>query len=256
MRAECPPLIQYWHSSDLPDYILELVDTFSERNPGMPHLLFHRETAAELIAAHFGERHLSAFHSCAVPAMQADYFRYCAVHSLGGVYADADFRCVGCLSPMLDGPGNLFQGRKGPIRNGLFAIRSRAHPLLAMAIEIATTNIENRWGNHVGFTTGPLVFTALYRVWKAGSPAQLRGALPPAFHESRLATTVERAIDMYGPIERAFDGVRVSTHEDSTAFVMAPGRRNLPYKAGAQHWTNWRGSIYLSPTLPENEAAG
>ncbi|HSN78450.1 MAG TPA: DNA topoisomerase, partial [Anaerolineae bacterium] len=36
---------------------------------------------------------------CAIPAMQADYFRYCAALADGGVWADVDLRCQRALRP-------------------------------------------------------------------------------------------------------------------------------------------------------------
>lgn len=70
------PLVQYWHSPKIPSDVAELMQSFHDHNLDMEHLNF------------------SAFRSCAVPAMQADYFRYCAALALGGICVDADFRCL------------------------------------------------------------------------------------------------------------------------------------------------------------------
>src|SRR5690348_1645791 len=87
------PIIQYWHSEQVPEQIAELTATFRDLNPALPHLVFSEAKAEEFIAEHFEAREVAAFRSCAVPAMQADYFRYCAALALGGIYSDVSFYC-------------------------------------------------------------------------------------------------------------------------------------------------------------------
>src|SRR5262245_47838054 len=144
--VDAPPLVQYWHSESIPGYIEDLLATFRDHNPSMRHMVFNEGTATEFIARHYGERELRAFHACAVPAMQADYFRYCAVHVLGGTYVDVDFRCERPLDGLaeFDGMGQLFEREHGGIVNGIFIFTSPRHPVLSLALEIATANIEQR----------------------------------------------------------------------------------------------------------------
>lgn len=239
------PIVQYWHSTDVPDYIERLVASFREKNPGLRHLLFHRESARELIATQLGERELSAFDACAVPAMQADYFRYCAMYALGGICADADYACRCALAPLLNGRavGNLFEG-EGPVLNGLFAFRVSRHPLVRMAIDIATENIEHRRGGRASMATGPLVFTALRNLWRAGSIERLREGVRPEGRWHALGRTMEAAMSRHGPIELAFDGVVISPLPALFEWVEPQDPKNLPYKSGSRHWANWRGSMF------------
>lgn len=238
-----PPLIQYWDDPAMPDYIADLVATFDGRNPDMRHLLFNERTAGDFIAEHFGERHLAAFRACAVPAMQADYFRYCAVYKLGGLYADADFLCLRPLRGLLeDGNGHLFEHPNGPVLNGLFAFRSPGHSLLAMAIEVATGNIECRSYASVAMATGPAIFSGLLRLYEAGSLEALR-ALAPGWE----AASLDKAVEEHGPISRAFEGVRVAGRAEMLTWVQIPAAE-LAYKSEPSYWANHRGSIYRDST--------
>jgi hypothetical protein len=243
------PIVQYWHGDDIPPYIEALISTVREHNPDRPHLLFDERSAAETIAENFGERHLAAFQACAVPSMQADYFRYCAIHSLGGIYLDADLACIACLDTLVESEAQLFKHAAGPMVNSFFGFPDAGHPLLEMTVEIATVSIEKRWTNHVGFATGPLIFTGLERIWRAGSPEALRGTLDPVW--ARALELARPVIEAHGPIERAFDGVRISPGAAMSAWIAAPDQDDLLYKKDDQYWFNWQGSIYRSaPPAP------
>ena len=186
-------LIHYWHDADRPERIAETLAGFKRHNPDLEQLEFDEDSAERFIAAHYGAREVSAFRACAVPAMQADYFRYCAIHTLGGVYADANFRCAGSVRPQIEGSrtGTLF-GRQDPVPdwlaaefrwpypvghfravvNSMFGFRASGHPLLELAIRVATANTERRVADGpvgVWLTTGPGIFTSAYLLRELGS---------------------------------------------------------------------------------------
>jgi len=96
------PIIQYWHTPELPDHIAKLTGSFVRRNPEREYLLFNRRTAGEFIAECLGEREVRAFAACGPPAMQADCLRYCATLHYGGVWCDADFACLCDLTPLVE----------------------------------------------------------------------------------------------------------------------------------------------------------
>lgn len=235
---EPPPIVQYWHREAIPDYVEAMLATFRERNPDFRHLVFSEPAAERFIGERFGARELAAFRSCAVPAMQADYFRYCAVLALGGVYVDVDERCIAGLRPLLPvaGRGRLFLRPPGAVINGLFAFGAPGHPFLELALEIATTNIERRHCDQVYFTTGPPIFTYLYYLYRLGSvEAACERVAGSGFekHFRVYAQTVEDPIRL----SLAFEGVTVSPMEESRAFIGTPGIP-FPYKQTAGHWTN------------------
>lgn len=236
-----PPIIQYWHSESVPDYIADLLQSFDDLNPDLGHLVFSAPEAEEFIAERFTVREVAAFRACAVPAMQADYFRYCAVLALGGIYADADFRCLAGLRPLLppSGGGCLFRSRRGNIMNGAFAFGSGGHRFLELALEIATANIERRLCDSVNFVTGPPIFITLAALGVCGSFDKLiaRSAGTPL---GKFAGPYCEAIGNYDRVAAAIEGVTVAMSMD--AFFRH--EIELPYKRSNTYWANAKGKIF------------
>lgn len=178
-------------------------------DPGFDYSAFDCEAADGLIAAHFDGTTLAAFRQCAVPAMQADLFRYCAIYALGGLYIDADADNAGTLPDMLRrlaSPRGALMTRSGRIANDVIFIRAPGDPLLARTIEIAVDNITRRLSNNVWMITGPGIFTALY------------------------ANSNTRPL---------FDSLPVLPVEEVRQHVVF--KWDLDYKKGADDWRQWAG---------------
>jgi mannosyltransferase OCH1-like enzyme len=256
IRADDRPLIQYWHEEHPPTYISELLISFRDRNPDMRHLILNESTATELIEEHFTEREIAAFHACAIPAMQADYLRYCAVLALGGVYADADYRCVGELRSLSGAGGVLFERPRptdelpsGVLINAFFAFDSPGHPLLKLAMEIATKNIEARVTESVWGTTGPVIFTALVLLRRLGSI----DAFLQFTRDQRLEVALDgkrkwdpeffcAAVGDYARVAEALEGVSVLPCSALDKWIS--DEVQAPYKRTEDHYLNVRTSIY------------
>lgn len=261
--ASVPVLVQYWHEPTPPGQVAEALASFKAKNPAMEQLVFDESSAKAFIAEHCGGREAAAFDACAVPAMQADYFRYCAVYALGGVYADANFVCRGSLAGMIEGSerGTLFArgepvpatlatmynwpyavGQFRAVTNGLFGFRSPDHPLLGLAVQAATANIEDRVADGpvgVWVAAGPGIFTSIYLLWQLGSI--------DAFIEYSVGSVIEpsarllcEVVDDYTRIARMWGGVRIRPLERRGDWAIKARRQGGP---GA-HWLGTSGSIY------------
>jgi hypothetical protein len=238
--SEDLPIIQYWHSEDVPDQVTEALETFRDRNPGLQHLVFSRTQALELISGYFTPREVAAFRSCAVPAMQADYFRYCAVLALGGVYADVSFRCLRSLRTLIDAAdrGVLFrQSRRQIVINGLFLFTAPGSPLLRLALEIATVNIERRAAEKVSLVTGPWVFTGLAALHQLGSLDAAREHTAGQV-DTPLVDSLLQAVGDYERVAEAFEGIRISPLSTAGNWIgnSAPP---LQYKQSETRWVDW-----------------
>lgn len=250
MSAELP-IIQYWHEDEPPDFISELLGSFDEHNPGSEHLVFSASSAEELIAAHHGDRAVAAFRSCKLPAMQADYFRYCAVHAIGGIYVDADYRCEGNMAGLVDrtATGALYGETwsraspleelfawpypVGPVRfvaNGVFGVRDPGHPLPGLAMELATKAIECRFGNGpsgLWLATGPGVFTSLYLLHELGS-IDAFATYAAGSVLGPIVPVVRSVIDGPSAVQDAFEGVELRSLDVALGLiseVKPPGYR-------------------------------
>jgi mannosyltransferase OCH1-like enzyme len=157
------PLVQFWHAADPPAEVAELLATW-EADPAFAYRRYDLPAATELIAEHFDERLRSAFAACAVPAMQADVFRYAALFVHGGLYLDADTSNGGGLSALLENASRgLLMDRRGKIANDVLYFRRSKDPLLKYVLGCAVDNIERRISNNVWEVTGPGIMTKLHR---------------------------------------------------------------------------------------------
>lgn len=261
-----PPLVQYWHAAaDQPDYIAECLGSFKALHPDMQHVVFDEPAAEQFIAEHLSAREVEAFRACAVPAMQADYFRYCAVYALGGVYVDADVHCIRSVKSLLPAAGEGFlvgrvkSGRRPAvegrpispyrvgayrvIENGMFAFAEPGHPLLELAIQVATANVENRIADGsmgVWLTTGPAVFTSIYLLNELGSSdAFVEYAAESVLRQS--AALFCETVGSYDRVARICEGVRIRPTTDIVRrFVVFPQAGERP----PTHWSFVEGSIF------------
>lgn len=239
-------LIQYWHSPRPPEDVGPLIDSFRAASPGLRHRLYDRRSAGRFIAARCGQRQVRAFAACAVPAMQADYFRYCALSVAAGVYADADMACRGDLAPLLAAaaPVQLFFRPNGVVPNGFLIAGVAAHPFFRLVLRIATLAVERRISESVWVATGPAITTFLYDLSTERSLARLLTAY--AAHDDpdmrRQRALCEEVIGEVADLDEVFDGVGFAPFSALAPYVVTRG--SLGYKSGPLHWVTHRGSIY------------
>ncbi len=195
-------IIQFW-DSNTPEYIQELLDSTRLLNQQVGYRFFDDKSSRAYIGENYGSEMQAVFDACALPAMRADFFRYCFLYQEGGFYIDADFRNLKSLSPIIDrdDSGCLYQHNSG-ITNSMIFVRDAKTPLMEAVLNIAVENINNRKSNSVWGVTGPAIFRNL----KA--------------HDRN-----SHLFENFYIIEDA---------EFGTYFDAVPG---LDYKAGDSHWT-------------------
>ena len=156
-------LFQFWDSEILPKEIEPLIETWMNI-PGFDYRLFTSQTSEDYIGRYFGARARDAYLQCGAPAMQADFFRYCALYHEGGVYIDADTENGGGLAELItDAARGMVMNRQTKIANDFLYFRAPADPLLREVIDKAISNIEARISNNVWLVTGPGIMTQMYQ---------------------------------------------------------------------------------------------
>jgi mannosyltransferase OCH1-like enzyme len=202
--TDLPTIFQYWDSNP-PETVLPLMDTWKHADAAFQYRLFDDSGAFELMATRFDERTAAAYRSCAIPAMKADFFRYCALSAFGGIYADADTACLGGIKQLYDScaRGLLFV-RHGNIANYFMIVKEPSDPLIQYALSQAILNIETRSANDVWKVTGPGIMTMLRNSKTSNSDALFKG----------------------------FDIVPIQEVKKYVSFNWS-----LEYKKGPDHWT-------------------
>jgi Glycosyltransferase sugar-binding region containing DXD motif len=73
---------------DLPQKVVENIDSFKRCHPGLEHKLFRGAAIRYFISEKFGGEVLSAYDRLMPFAYKSDLARYCIMYEYGGVYAD------------------------------------------------------------------------------------------------------------------------------------------------------------------------
>jgi hypothetical protein len=155
-------LFQYWDQSHPPPDVAAWIEGFRADNPGLQHILFSAGKAERYVAKHHGERGRAAFRACGHPAMQADYFRLCAMATHGGIYLDADMQSRLPLDSLLAiVPEALVATWKGLLNNSILIFRDRHHSFVEACLALATQVIEDRLFHSIALATGPGIFNAI-----------------------------------------------------------------------------------------------
>ncbi len=194
-------LFQFWNTPTPPDEVAALMASW-EADTAFTYRRYDADSAEAYIAEHFTDREVNAYRQCAVPAMQADYFRYCALCAEGGVYLDADTSRGDDLAAFIaPADRGALMTRQVRIANDFLFVRNPEDPLLRYCVEQATANIEQRVSNNVWKVTGPWIMT---RIYNSDNPDSL------------------------------FEGYTIHHVRDVRGVVKF--RNDLDYKHGEDHW--------------------
>jgi hypothetical protein len=265
-------LFQYWDTPVPPPDVAQWVEDCRDRNPEFEHVLLNEATAQDFIARHYGPRELRAFRSCAVPAMQADLIRLCVIDTMGGIYLDADSRCVRPLSELIaTAPHAMMMTFMHSLINGFLMFRQPHHAFIRCCLALALDNIEARRFRNVATSTGPGIFTALRDFIAPSSLEQAPAPEVVAAWKSKLLGFIAQSQSQASPtpeIVAAVDwdsdlvelakytrSLIVRTPELVAAFesvtimdTLAAARwivhEQARYKQTELHWLNWKGDIY------------
>ena len=243
-----PKLVQYWDGAEPPAEVRQWVDGFRLLNPEYDHTLYDEAGAERFIAQHLGPREVAAFRACAMPAMQADYFRLCAIITHGGLYIDADNQCLRPLASLLDPvPHSLMLTWTGLINNAFMMFRAPGNLFLRACLALATENVEQRRFTVENTSTGPGVVNAVRAVLDPAAIPEMSAAYDNVVCRSwGFTELVEHARNLVEPtpaLHEAFSSLSLLHTLATNTWI---GANPPAYKATDRHWVNWKGEIYRS----------
>jgi hypothetical protein len=160
-------ILQFW-DREPPEEIAALIAEWRQSNPTWAFRLFEDSSAREFLRANFGGDVAESYDSCHHPAMKSDMFRiaYLLIH--GGVYIDADEKCLQPADAFFKGwESAAFAAVVSPIvpfyiRNG-FISAAAGHDILSIAWDLMLRTIaqsrRERRKIDIWLTTGPGILT-------------------------------------------------------------------------------------------------
>lgn len=164
---------QYWDEEVVPEDVRDLMDSWIAENPTFGHVRHSRQSARLYLSERTDENTQRAFRLALSAAGRADILRLAVLYEEGGVYADADDRCVAPLDPFLRGREFVARQEKlGSIGNNILAVRPR-HPLIGAALNEAVRSVLRGDRDTIWLATGPGLMTRMVATHLAGDPKRL-----------------------------------------------------------------------------------
>ncbi len=239
-------LFQYWDTPEPPEEVAGWIEGFRVKNPEMKHRLYDRDAASWFIGKHVGRRERAAFDAIAVPSMQSDYFRYCAVWARAGVYVDADFQCLEPLAGLLGhAPHSMTLEWDGHLVASLLMDGQRGNHFIRACLDLSTLNIEARDGVNAYMAAGPGAMNAVRVLADPSSRDDVELGFDNVFgREWRFAdvlTRAEREIQITDAVRSDLARMTVFNVVKASRWI---GAIQPAYKKTGRHWLRWRGSIY------------
>lgn len=244
-------LYQYWDTGSPPDEVMGWIEGVKAKNPALQHRFYDRGRAAWFIGKQLGARHQRAFEACAVPAMQADYFRVCALWAKGGLYVDADYKPMRRLDGLFDlTPAPFMFSHENSLTSGVMCFPAARDAFLEAVLELTTDNIEARRFDHVFVATGPPLYDAIRALLDRPWLTQRLAELDDFGRAMRFGALLDRAralIPLTDRLRTDFARIRILDLDQVKPWLFGQRAR---YKQTELDWRRWQGSIYLDRAGP------
>jgi mannosyltransferase OCH1-like enzyme len=149
-------IIQYWDDAVPPPDIAVLMESWKEAHPNFEYIRLDDRTAQVFLESHEMHDVLSAYRRTRQPAQRADLIRLAYLAAKGGVYADADDRCIAALGSFVPPDANFvgYQEDYGTLGNNFLAVVPR-HPVICLALQLASEAVNRGDSDVLWLATGP-----------------------------------------------------------------------------------------------------
>ena len=156
-------IMQYWDQVEPPADVLRLMASWPTLNPDYDYQRFDHRAARRFLWDHCTDEAAIAYRRASQPAHKADLLRLALLWEYGGIYADADDRCIGQLGVLVQPNDTLVLHREdlGTLGNNFIAVVPR-HPMIRRAFDTAVEATNRGDSDLLWFSTGPGLITRCF----------------------------------------------------------------------------------------------
>jgi len=163
--------MQFWDSPAPPPDVAALMHGWRQAHPGYAYTCYADSEADAYLRRIFAPEVVLAYRRARQPAQKADIFRLAWLYAEGGVYADADDRCLAPVAAVLGGGASLvtYQEEYGTLGNNFLAAAPR-HPVIGRALRDAVAAVGRGDPDIPWLSTGPGLLTRAFAEELAADP--------------------------------------------------------------------------------------
>ena len=156
---------QTWKTYDLPEPSIKQIELMQDTNPEYKFVLYDDEAIDSFIKRYFDKEVYECFSVLNVGAAKADFWRYCILYKMGGIYLDIDSILTCNIDEIIKDTDEAVITREGNpyYFNQWVLIFNKKHPIMKKAIELCCENIKKRCKKSIIDITGPGLFTRAIR---------------------------------------------------------------------------------------------
>ena len=191
-------IVQYWDDTEPPPEIAVLMESWQQAHPNFEYVRLDDRTAQAFLESHGMRAVLSAYRRARQPAQRADLIRLAYLAAEGGVYADADDRCIAALGSFVppDATFVAYQEDYGTLGNNFLAVVP-GHPAICLALQLASDAVNRGDNDLLWLSTGPGVLSRAFAQTISGPQSDTPGRSDATIFD---VGTVARRIGFHCPV--------------------------------------------------------
>jgi tetratricopeptide (TPR) repeat protein len=174
-------ITQYWDDPEPPEDVQLLMDSWRLKHNDFRHQRFDDASAKAFLAQTYAPDVLRAYQRAGIPAEKADLFRLAYLFANGGIYVDADDRCLSPISTVLPAHVTLAVYQEDYALGGLavgtlgnnFLAAAPQNAVIGRALELATEALNRGDTDMVWLKTGPALITRAFAEVASRTPLRL-----------------------------------------------------------------------------------
>jgi mannosyltransferase OCH1-like enzyme/predicted Zn-dependent protease len=174
-------IVQYWDDPTPPQDVTSLMETWRLANYDFHYRLFDDSAAREFLVQNYAPHVLRAYRRAGNPAEKADLFRLAYLYARGGIYVDADDRCLAPINSVLPSHVALVVYQEDYAQGGLavgtlgnnFLAATPNNAVIGRALELAAEALNRGDTDVVWLKTGPALITRAFAEIASKTPLAL-----------------------------------------------------------------------------------